>query len=196
PEDLEGGRVGVTGLPSDDAVLDSVLEAGGADPAAVERVTIGFDSIAALSAGRLDAATAFWNAEGVALRGLDVPTREFRVDDYGAPPYPELVLATAARTLADEPALVEDVVRAVARGQRAIVTDPEKALADLLGSVDGLDEREQRAQLDALLAADAVSPEAALDRSVLADWARWDARHGILADSPKIADAFPKLPAG
>jgi putative hydroxymethylpyrimidine transport system substrate-binding protein len=196
PADLEGGRVGVTGLPSDDAVLDSVLEAGGADPDEVERVTIGFESVAALSAGRLDAATAFWNAEGVMLRRLDVPTREFRVDDYGAPPYPELVVATSARTFADEPELVGDVVRAVARGQRQIVTDPEAALDDLLDAVDGLDEDEQRAQLDALLAADAVSPEATLDRSVLAEWARWDARHGILAEPPRVAEAFPTPAAG
>ena len=90
PADLEGGTVGVTGLPSDDAVLDSVLEAGGADPASVHRVTIGFDAVPTLAAGKLDAATAFWNAEGVALRGLGVPTREFRVDDFGAPRYPEL----------------------------------------------------------------------------------------------------------
>jgi putative hydroxymethylpyrimidine transport system substrate-binding protein len=196
PADLEGGRVGVTGLPSDDAVLDSVLEAGGADPAAVERITIGFDSVAALSAGRLDAATAFWNAEGVALRRLGVPTREFRVDDYGAPPYPELVVATSAETVADEPELVADVVRGVARGQRAILTEPDEALANLLGGVDGLDEGEQRAQLDALLAADAVSPEATLDRGVLAEWARWDVRHGILREPPRIAEAFPRTPAG
>ena len=57
--------MGVTGLPSDDAVLDSVLEADGADPDAVDRVTIGFNAVAALAAGRVDAATAFWNAEGL-----------------------------------------------------------------------------------------------------------------------------------
>ena len=33
PRDLEGGEVGVTGLPSDDAVLDAVVEADGGDPA-------------------------------------------------------------------------------------------------------------------------------------------------------------------
>ncbi len=65
PRDLEGRTVGVTGLPSDDAVLDSVLEADGADPDAVDRVTIGFNAVASLAAGRVDAATAFWNAEGV-----------------------------------------------------------------------------------------------------------------------------------
>ena len=63
----------------------------------VDRVTIGFDAVAALAAGKLDAATAFWNAEGVALRGLGVPTREFRVDDFGAPDYPELILTSTRR---------------------------------------------------------------------------------------------------
>src|SRR5690349_5163014 len=42
PADLAGGSVGVTGLPSDDAVLDSVLESGGVDPGDVKRITIGF----------------------------------------------------------------------------------------------------------------------------------------------------------
>ena len=42
----------------------------------------------------------------MALRGLGVPTREFRVDDYGAPRYPELILATSAETLRDDPDLV------------------------------------------------------------------------------------------
>ena len=103
PVDLEGGSVGVTGLPSDDAVLDSVLESGGADPDEVDRVTIGFEAVAALAAGRLDAATAFWNAEGVALARLDVPTREFRVDAYGAPRYPELILADVGTDAARRP---------------------------------------------------------------------------------------------
>ena len=191
PGDLEGARVGVTGLPSDDAVLDSVLEAGGADPAQVERVTIGFESVAALSAGRIDAATAFWNAEGVILRRLGVATREFRVDAYGAPRYPELVLATSAETFSSDADLVEGVVAALADGQRDVVEQPEAALDDLVSSVDGLDEREQRAQLEALLDADAISPDAGFDRSVLERWARWDVRHGILAQPPGIPEVFP-----
>ena len=68
-------------------------------PAEVDRQTIGFDSVPLLSAGRVDAATAFWNAEGVALREAGVPTREFRVDEFGAPRYPELVLVTTAERL-------------------------------------------------------------------------------------------------
>ena len=99
PADLAGETVGVTGLPSDDAVLDAVLGSGDVDPGEVERVTIGFDSVAALAAGRVDAATAFWNAEGVELERLGVPTRVFRVDEFGAPRYPELVLVADRRQL-------------------------------------------------------------------------------------------------
>ena len=106
--------------------------------------------------GRVDAATAFWNAEGVALRRLGVPTREFRVDDFGAPPYPELVLVTTARTVAERPELVEGMRAALEEGQQAVLADPDAALADLLEAVPELSEAEQRAQLDALLAADAI----------------------------------------
>jgi putative hydroxymethylpyrimidine transport system substrate-binding protein len=99
PRDLEGRRVGVTGLPSDEAVLRAVVEDDGGDFDRVERVTIGFSAVPSLISRRVDAVVSFWNAEGVALREQGVPTREFRVDDHGAPRYPELVLVTERETL-------------------------------------------------------------------------------------------------
>src|SRR5688572_24198601 len=92
PRELEGRRVGVAGYPSDDAVLRAVVEHDGGQFDEVDRVTIGFGAVANLLAGKVDAATAFWNAEGVVLRERDLRTREFRVDDFGAPSYPEVVL--------------------------------------------------------------------------------------------------------
>jgi putative hydroxymethylpyrimidine transport system substrate-binding protein len=194
PRDLEGGTVGVTGLPSDDAVLDSVLEADGADPGAVERVTIGFEAVPALSAGRLDAATAFWNAEGVALRRRGVPTREFRVDDYGAPRYPELVLVTTGELIESDPGLVRAVVDATMDGYELVVTDPDAALEALLAGAEGLDAAEQRAQLDALLPA--LTPVGVLDPRILEAWARWDAEHGIVERPPDVDAAFDTNFAG
>jgi len=190
PADLEGGTAGVTGLPSDDAVLDSVLEAAGVDPGSVDRVTIGFDSVTALSAGRLDAATAFWNAEGVTLRRLGISTRVFRVDDYGAPPYPELVLATSAETLAADSELIDDVVEATGRGYLSAIDEPTAAIEVMVEQVDGLETAEQRAQLDALLGAGALSGDLGLERQALRRWARWDVAHGILAEPPEIGDSF------
>ncbi len=122
PGELEGRRVGVTGLPSDDAVLTAVVRADAGNPRAVRRTTIGFAAVPSLVAGRVDAVVTFWNAEGVALRRRGVRTREFRVDDFGAPRYPELVLATTAETLRDDPELVRDTVAALADGTREAVS--------------------------------------------------------------------------
>jgi putative hydroxymethylpyrimidine transport system substrate-binding protein len=194
PADLADGSIGVTGLPSDDAVLNAVLDSAGVDPGSIDRVTIGFDAVGALAAGRLDAATAFWNAEGVALRRLGVPTREFRVDEYGAPRYPELVVATSAATLRDRRELVGGVVAALTQGYRTAIDDPQEALDALLDAVPELDPSEQRAQLEALTDAEAFEPPAALSRPALVDWARWDVRHGIVERPIEVDAAFSISP--
>jgi ABC-type nitrate/sulfonate/bicarbonate transport system substrate-binding protein len=187
PRDLEGHTVGVTGLPSDDAVVDSEVSADGGDPAAVDRVTIGFNAVSSLAAGKVDAATGFWNAEGVALRRLGVPIRVFKVDDYGAPPYPELVLTASRGTIEDDPDLVDAVVEATARGYDLAAAHPALALDDLLGSVKGLDREEQAAQLRAL------GPDlrpAPFHPSVLRAWAAWDLEHGLLSRPLDVDAAF------
>jgi putative hydroxymethylpyrimidine transport system substrate-binding protein len=190
PRELEGRQVGVTGLPSDDAVLDSVVASDGGDPDAVDRVTIGFEAVSALSAGRLDAATAFWNAEGVTLRRLDIPTREFRVDDHGAPRYPELVLTTTEDFVRDDPELIGAVVAATVRGYEVAARDPRGSLDDLVAEARGTDTAAQRAQLRALLAAGAFRDPGRLAPDVLAAWSRWDARNGILEGPLDPRDAF------
>src|SRR6478609_4974560 len=142
PRELEGHTVGVTGLPSDEAVVDSEVSADGGDPAGVHRVTIGFNAVSALAAGKVDAATGFWNAEAVELRRRGVPIRVFKVNEYGAPPYPELVLTASRQTLEDDPGLVDAVVEATTRGYGFAAAHPARALDDLLGSVNGLDRGE------------------------------------------------------
>jgi putative hydroxymethylpyrimidine transport system substrate-binding protein len=158
PADLAGKTVGVTGVPSDDAVLDTVLRAAGVAPSDVRRVTIGFNAVASLAAGRVDAATAFWNAEGVQLEEMGVPTREFRVDEFGAPRYPELVVATSGGGGADQTELGCDLLMALERGYADLGDDPRAALDELLQEVGGLDSDSQEAQLDALMRAQAFSP--------------------------------------
>ena len=158
PADLAGKTVGVTGLPSDEAVLDAILRAGGVAPGAVQRETIGFGAIPALASGRVDAATAFWNDEGVTLERRGVPIRVFRVDDYGSPSYPELVLATSERTARSRRGLVRAVVKATRRGYGLAVQHPRRALDDFLAENPDLDRAEVAAQLQALERARAFEP--------------------------------------
>jgi len=187
PRDLEGRRAGVTGLPSDDAVLRAVLEHDGAGLGDVRRVTIGFTAVPSLVAGRVDAVVAFWNAEGVTLRLRGVDTREFRVDRYGAPPYPELVLAATRRTLDERPELVSDTVAALRDGTEEALADPPTAIAEI-AKASGEDERVVRAQFQAL--EPAFSPPLKLRRDALEAWARFDVRFGILEQQPDIDRAF------
>jgi putative hydroxymethylpyrimidine transport system substrate-binding protein len=187
PRQLEGRTVGVTGLPSDEAVVDSEVSADGGDPAAVDEVTIGFNAVSALAAGKVDAATGFWNAEGVALEQAGAPIRSFKVDEYGAPPYPELILTTTERTLEEQPELVADVVAATRRGYRFTEANPSQALTDLLAADPSLQRDDQQAQLDALLPA--LKPEP-FDPGVLREWAAWDLEHGLLQQRIEVAEAF------
>jgi ABC-type nitrate/sulfonate/bicarbonate transport system substrate-binding protein len=192
PRALEGRRVGVTGLPSDDAVLRSIVEGDGGDGDRVRKVTIGFEAVPALLAKRVDGATAFWNAEGVALRARRPGIREFRVDDYGAPAYPELVLATSRETLRDDPAIVRATARALRRGYREALLDPESAVSALVGANRGLDREGVQREFEAVEAAFTSAPGGfgVLSRERLQAWASWEARFGIVERAPDVERAF------
>jgi putative hydroxymethylpyrimidine transport system substrate-binding protein len=192
PKDLEGKRAGVTGLPSDSAVLRSVVQGAGGDPDRVRETTIGFEAVKALLARRVAAATAFWNVEGVALRERRPAIREFRVDDYGAPGYPELVLCVTRQTLQDKPAVVRATIRALQRGYAETQNDPESAVSTMLDREPGLDRAALSAQLDAV-APDFTAGAAEfgeLQPKALRAWAAWDVRFGIRQKPLDVRRAF------
>ena len=187
PRDLEGKRVGVTGLPSDEAVLRAVVEHDGGDYDRVKKVTIGFSAVPSLITGKVDAVVSFWNAEGVALRKRGVKTLEFRVDDYGAPRYPELVLTVERTTLEEHEDLVDEMLGTIAEGTDTALRDRQKTI-DKLVKASGADEELVRAQLTAV--APALQPPVELARAALEAWARFDARFGILKQEPDVEQTF------
>ena len=187
PRGLEGRRVGVSGLPSDAAVLRAVMEDDGGDAGHAHVVTIGFSAVPSLIDRRVDAVPAFWNAEGVVLRRRGVPTREFRVDDYGAPLYPEVVLFTTRRILERRRRRVKAVLVAVRDGVREVLAHPDPAVRDIARAGNS-DEGLVRAQLRAV--APALRPPLVLRRRAIEGWAEWDARFGILKRKPDVDRAF------
>jgi putative hydroxymethylpyrimidine transport system substrate-binding protein len=191
--------VGVTGVPSDTAVLRSVVAGAGGDPAKVKTITIGFNAVAALLAHRVAAATAFWNDEGVTLQRRRPGFHVFRVDDYGAPSYPELVLCATRAGLQQDPNRAHAVVRALVRGYGVTLTDPEGSEANLQSLVRGLDPKLVAAQLSAempaFLAPDGNFGELTLGR--LQAWATWEAKFGIVRRRPNVLRMFdPRFVAG
>lgn len=192
PRELEGQKVGVTGAPSDDAVLDSIVKGAGGDPANVDRVNIGYNAVPALLGDRVAGATAFWDVEGVTLKQRRPHIREFRVSDYGAPSYPELVLVTTRSRLDEDPNVARATVAALVRGYGTAVDDPEGSLSDLQTAVPGLDRRLLEAEMNVL--APAISPPngqiGELVPATLNAWARWEVRFGIVRRLPDVAKLF------
>jgi putative hydroxymethylpyrimidine transport system substrate-binding protein len=188
PRDLEGHTVGVSGLPSDPAFLEAVMRHDGGDAGAVRQVTIGFNAVGALLSGKVAAVPAFWNAEGVALRERGRDVREFRIDDYGAPRYPEVVLMTSRTTLARHRDRLVRAVQAIEDGRRDTLAHPEAAAREIARVAETSDLDLVKAQLRAV--SGAFAPGLRLRRGVLERWARFDARIGIVDRAPDVARAF------
>ncbi len=187
PSDLEGRRVGVAGLPSDDAVLRAVIEADGGDFARIRKTTIGFSAVPALVSRRVAGVTAFWNVEGVALRARGLDTREFRVGEFAAPRYPELVLVVRRETLARDRGRVEALLGTLRAGTEAALRRPDPALG-AIARASGADAALVRAQFEAVRPA--LSPPIRLDPRALEDWASFAERFGILRSRPQVGRAF------
>jgi putative hydroxymethylpyrimidine transport system substrate-binding protein len=187
PRQLEGKRVGVTGVPSDNAVLQAVVQGDGGDVRKVRTITIGFTAVPSLIAGKVAAATAFWNVEGVALERRGVDTHEFRVDSFGAPRYPELVLVARRDTVESDPELLRDTLAALADGTAVALEDRDDAARRVAAAAQAKPEL-IRAQLDAI--APALTPPIRLNPQALAGWAAFDLRTGILRRTPMVSEVF------
>lgn len=151
PAGLQGRTVGITGVPSDTAVLDTEVRAAGGDPAKVHVVTVGFNGPQALLAGRIAAFTGFIPDEGVQLGRSGHPIAAFPLYSYGGPSYPGLVAFTTQHLIASDPALVRGFVSATVRGYEATMADPRLGLRELLRANPTLPPALTRASLDAYL---------------------------------------------
>ncbi len=96
PRDLVGKTVGYPGIPSQEAFLATMLEDDGATMDDVDLVNIDFNLVPGLISGQVDASLgAFWTHEPILAEQEGYPTSVLKVDDWGVPPYYELVIAAS-----------------------------------------------------------------------------------------------------
>ncbi|HVC87550.1 MAG TPA: ABC transporter substrate-binding protein [Gaiellaceae bacterium] len=112
---LKGRKIGITGVPSDYATLDTVLAKGHLTRADVHIVSVGYNLLPALLAHRVDAVIGVYrNVEGVDLTQRKLNPTVIPVDSAGVPSYDELVLVASRDRLAKDPAYANAVKRFVA----------------------------------------------------------------------------------
>jgi putative hydroxymethylpyrimidine transport system substrate-binding protein len=192
PRDLEGHTVGVSGLPSDQAVLRSIVSGAGGDPDKVHQLTIGFNAVPDLIAGKVDAATAFWNDEGIAVHARKPDAHVFRVDEFGAPAYPELVLTVTRAELRKHPDVVSATVKALVHGYEDTERNAVAGANALVKAVPSLDRAEVLGELVVLLPAfTAAAPRFGdVDPVRLAPWAVWEKKFGLVKRLPDTRAMF------
>jgi putative hydroxymethylpyrimidine transport system substrate-binding protein len=133
PGALRGRRVGITGIPTDDAILATVLRSGGLAPGDVRKVSVGFNLVTSLLSHKVDAILGgYRNVEAIQIeqetgaRPVVLP-----VDRLGVPAYDELVVVANAKRLSSDAnyaAMVRRFLDAVRGGSQAAVADPAGAV--------------------------------------------------------------------
>jgi putative hydroxymethylpyrimidine transport system substrate-binding protein len=133
--DLKGKTIGVTGVPSDYATLDTALRTAGLTRADVKVVTVGYNLLPALLAHRVDAVLGVYrNVEGIQLQLRGLNSTIIPVDRAGVPTYDELVLVANETRLRNDPryrSIVHRFVNAFLAGTADARAHPVKALAIL-----------------------------------------------------------------
>jgi NitT/TauT family transport system substrate-binding protein/putative hydroxymethylpyrimidine transport system substrate-binding protein len=139
PADLAGKTVGVTGVPSDSAVFDTMVRKAGGDPDDSKVVTVGFNGAQALQAGKIAAFTGYVPADATAIEARGQETRSFAFDKYGGPSYPGLVFFSTTSKIDRDADLMSDFVDATTEGYRDAIDDPGRAVDDLAEQVESID---------------------------------------------------------
>jgi putative hydroxymethylpyrimidine transport system substrate-binding protein len=142
--DLRSRSVGITGVPSDYATLDTALQSAGLTRKDVKVVNVGYNLLPALLAHRVDAVLGVYrNVEGIQLAQRGLHPTVIPVDRAGVPTYDELVLVASAKRLSTDPGYrttVRKVVSAFLAGTAAARAHPQRA-EDVLAKVTASDRK-------------------------------------------------------
>lgn len=136
PAALRGRKVGITGIPTDDATLATLLRTGGLHRGDVRTVSVGFNLVTSLLARKVDAILGgYRNVEAIQIE-QETGTKPvvLPVDRLGVPSYDELVVVANARRLDSDQAYASTVRRfldALRQATDAAIADPDGAIAGM-----------------------------------------------------------------
>lgn len=154
PADLAGKTIGIPGpFGANYVAFRGVLEAAGLTESDVTVESIGFTQAAAVSADTVDAAVDYGVNGPVVLAQEGIATTQIALDQYLQMPANGLV--TNETTLAENPELVQKMVRATLKANQYVLDHPDEAFAIALQFVPeagGENEAVNRAVFDAVLA--------------------------------------------
>jgi NitT/TauT family transport system substrate-binding protein len=183
PEDLAGRRIGLPGLFGASYIgLRALLDNAGLLESEVTLDSIGFNQVEALVADQEEAVVIYANNEPVQLESLGYDIDLIRVADYVQLASNGLI--SNETTLAEHPALVQGMVRAILHGVADTIANPEEAFEISKKYVENLDQADQAVQKQVL---EATIEFWKTDRPGYSDPAAWKNMHSLLLEMSLIS---------
>ncbi len=193
PKQLEGKSVGYPGIPSDEALLKTMMAADGGDSSKVKLVNIGFDLVPALISGRVDAIIGGYDVhESILAEQQGHPVNVMRVQDWGVPNYYELVLVASEKTIQDNPTMVNRFIHAVIQGYDAASSDHAAALKAITSRYPDTDVKMETIGMDRLapLWTEGAPMFGWQTNERWQQYADWMTKNGLLSSSIDASQAF------
>lgn len=154
PSDLRGKVVGYPGIPSNKAMLETVLSSQNININDVETVDVGFELVKALVSGSVDAIIgAYWTHESIVMELQGYEIEIMRLEEWGVPDYYELILITNKSFLEENKSDVEKVVNSFKKGYEFSIKNPQESITSLI-SIAGeeiVEENVERAGVELLI---------------------------------------------
>ena len=154
PSDLRGKVVGYPGIPSNKAMLETVLSSQDININDVETVDVGFELVKALVSGSVDAIIgAYWTHESIVMELQGYEIEIMRLEEWGVPDYYELILITNKSFLEENKSDVEKVVNSFKKGYEFSIINPQESITSLI-SIAGeeiVEEDVERAGVELLI---------------------------------------------
>ncbi len=193
PKQLEGKKVGYPGIPSDEALLKTMMATDGGDSSKVQLVNVGFDLVPALVSGRVDAIIGGYDVhESILAEQQGYPVNVMHVQDWGVPSYYELVLVASEKTIQNDPAMVDRFIHAVVHGYDAASQDHKAALNAITSKYPDTDVKMETIGMERL--APLWTQGAPMFGWQTAErwqqYADWMTRNGLLSSSVDASQAF------
>jgi putative hydroxymethylpyrimidine transport system substrate-binding protein len=193
PGDLVGKKIGYPGIPSNEALLATMLETDDLTLDDVELVNVGFNLVQALIAEQVDAIIgAYWVHESILAENEGFPVSIMRAEEWGVPTYYELVLVASEETIEEEPELVERFTRAMQQGYMDAM-DEHAAATDAM--LEAHPDTDRDLEADSIVMLDPLWTEGAdyFGQQTAERWeayANWMIENELLGPDTDVNEAF------
>jgi putative hydroxymethylpyrimidine transport system substrate-binding protein len=192
--DLRGRKLGITGIPADKAILDTMMEAKGLDASATEAIKVGYNLVPTLLSKKVDAILGgYRNIEAIQIE-LQIKAKPVVIplDDLGVPKYDELVLVANADKLKSDSRYADAVRRFVS----TMVAGAQAAKADTGTAVQVMEKvtdyekpfLEQSVPATTSLLTPEGSEIGCLDPELWQAYGDWMVANGLLKAKQNVAD--------